>query len=244
MSKSASKMQFKSKEEKVHYVFERIAKRYDLMNSVLSAGFHKRWRKLTLKKMNIRPGQSAIDVCTGTGDWAIAMAQQVGPEGKIVGLDFSQEMLRYSYPKIKAAGVEKQISMIYGNAMELPYEDNTFDYATIGFALRNVPDIRRVLSEMMRVVKPGGLVVSLELSKPVWKPFRELYFFYFYKILPMIGNLAARDNISYSWLPESLTNFPDQQELKKIFEEVGLTNVEVTNFFGGIYALHIGRKPL
>jgi demethylmenaquinone methyltransferase/2-methoxy-6-polyprenyl-1,4-benzoquinol methylase len=234
---------FVSKEEKVHYVFERIAKNYDLMNSVLSVGFHKRWRKITMRKMNIRPGQSAIDVCTGTGDWAIAMAKAVGPAGKVVGLDFSQEMLRYSYPKIEAAGVEKQTSMIYGNAMELPYEENTFDFATIGFALRNVPDITQVVSEMMRVVKPGGLVVSLELSKPVWKPFRALYFFYFYKILPLIGSLASRDKISYSWLPESLTNFPDQQTLKKMFEDVGLEDVQVTNFFGGICALHIGRKP-
>lgn len=235
---------FASKEEKVHYVFERIAKRYDLMNSVLSAGFHKRWRKITMKHMNIQPGQSAIDVCAGTGDWTVALAEQIGPEGKVVGLDFSQEMLKYSYPKIEKAGVGKQTSMIYGNAMDLPYEDNTFHHSTIGFALRNVPDIRKVLSEMMRVVKPGGQVVSLELSKPVWKPFRALYFFYFYKILPAIGSLASRDSISYSWLPESLTNFPDQQELKKIMESVGLTDVRVWNFFGGICALHIGKKPV
>ncbi|ASS75216.1 bifunctional demethylmenaquinone methyltransferase/2-methoxy-6-polyprenyl-1,4-benzoquinol methylase [Tumebacillus algifaecis] len=235
---------FASKEEKVHYVFEHIAKRYDLMNSVLSAGFHKRWRKITMKRMNIQPGQSAIDVCAGTGDWTIALAEKVGPTGKVVGLDFSQEMLKYSYPKIEKAGVEKQTSMIYGNAMELPYEDDTFQHATIGFALRNVPDIKKVLSEMMRVVKPGGQVVSLELSKPVWKPFRALYFFYFYKILPAIGNLASRDSISYSWLPESLTNFPDQQELKKIMEDAGMTDVKVWNFFGGICALHIGKKPV
>lgn len=234
---------FASKEEKVHYVFERIAKRYDLMNSVLSAGFHKRWRKATMRRMNVQPGQAAIDVCAGTGDWTIALAEAVGPTGKVVGLDFSLEMLKHSYPKIAAAGVEKQSSMIHGNAMDLPYEENTFDYSTIGFALRNVPDIRKVLSEMMRVIKPGGLVVSLELSKPTWKPFRALYFFYFYKILPMIGSIASRDNISYSWLPESLTNFPDQQALKKIFEEVGLVDVKVWNFFGGICALHIGKKP-
>lgn len=235
---------FASKEEKVHYVFEHIAKNYDLMNTILSAGFHKRWRKFTMRRMNIQPGQAAIDVCAGTGDWTIALASEVGPEGKVVGLDFSQEMLNRSYPKIEAAGVERQISMVYGNAMDLPYEDNTFHYSTIGFALRNVPDIRKTLSEMMRVVKPDGQIVSLELSKPVWKPFRALYFFYFYKILPLIGNLASRDGVSYSWLPESLTNFPDQQELKKIFEEVGMTDVKVWNFFGGICALHIGRKPV
>lgn len=234
---------FASKEEKVHYVFERIAKRYDLMNSVLSVGFHKRWRKVTMKKMNVRSGQAAIDVCTGTGDWAISLAQAVGPNGKVVGLDFSQEMLKHSYPKIKEAGVEKQTSMIHGNAMELPYADNTFDHATNGFALRNVPDVKTVLAEMARVVKPGGQVVALELNKPIWKPFRALYFFYFYKILPFIGSLASRDKISYSWLPESLTNFPDQQKLKGMFEEVGLVDVRVTNFFGGICALHIGRKP-
>jgi len=235
---------FASKEEKVHYVFERIAKRYDLMNSVLSVGFHKRWRKSTMRRMNVLPGQTAIDVCTGTGDWAISLAEAVGPTGKVVGLDFSLEMLKHSYPKIKEHGVEKQTSMIHGNAMDLPYEDNTFDHATNGFALRNVPDVRRVLAEMCRVVKPGGQVVALELNKPVWKPFRSLYFFYFYKILPMIGNLASRDGISYSWLPESLTNFPDQMQLKKMFEEVGMVDVRVWNFFGGICSLHIGRKPL
>jgi len=235
---------FASKEEKVHYVFERIAKRYDLMNSVLSAGFHKRWRKITMQKMNVLPGQACIDVCAGTGDWSISLAHAVGPTGKVVGLDFSQEMLNHSYPKIEAAGVAKQTTMVHGNAMSLPYEDSSFDHATIGFALRNVPDIKTVVSEMMRVVKPGGQVVSLELSKPVWKPFRALYFFYFYKILPMIGNMASKDGISYSWLPESLTNFPDQEGLKRIFEEAGLEHVQVTNFFGGICALHIGRKPL
>lgn len=234
---------FTSKEEKVHYVFERIAKRYDLMNTVLSGGFHKRWRKFTMRVMNVQPGESAIDVCAGTGDWTVALAKEVGPQGKVVGLDFSQEMLRYAHPKLEAAGVAKQTSMIHGNAMELPYEDNTFHHSTIGFALRNVPDVATVLSEMTRVVKPGGQVVSLELNRPVWKPFRALYFFYFQKILPKIGNLASKDDISYSWLPESLKGFPDQQRLKEMFEEAGLENVRVWNFFGGICALHIGRKP-
>ncbi|HEU4964671.1 MAG TPA: demethylmenaquinone methyltransferase [Bacilli bacterium] len=234
---------FATKEEKVHYVFERIAGRYDLMNTVLSGGFHKRWRKYTMGVMDVQPGDAAIDVCAGTGDWTVSLAQAVGAQGKVVGLDFSQEMLRHAYPKLEAAGVEKQTSMIHGNAMELPYEDDTFHHATIGFALRNVPDVSKVLSEMTRVVKPGGQVVSLELNRPVWKPFRALYFFYFYKVLPKIGNLASRDGISYSWLPESLTNFPDQDRLKAMFEEAGLEHVIVKNFFGGICALHIGRKP-
>ncbi|OEF97294.1 bifunctional demethylmenaquinone methyltransferase/2-methoxy-6-polyprenyl-1,4-benzoquinol methylase [Vulcanibacillus modesticaldus] len=231
----------KKKEEYVHSVFENIAHKYDFMNNLLSFRFHKLWRNKTMEKMNVRVGDNALDVCCGTADWTIDLANH-SKTGKVIGLDFSKNMLNVGEKKVKSLNLDKQIVLQYGNAMDLPYEDNTFDHATIGFALRNVPDIEKVLSEMTRVVKPGGKVVSLELSKPNWKPFRMLYFFYFYKILPFLGKLFADRYEQYSWLPESLTNFPDQQELAKIFEKVGLENIEVYPLTGGIAAIHIGYK--
>jgi demethylmenaquinone methyltransferase/2-methoxy-6-polyprenyl-1,4-benzoquinol methylase len=233
--------QREDKEKFVHEVFENIAQKYDLMNSILSFRRHKAWRKFTMKKMNVTRNQSAIDVCCGTGDWTLSLAQEVGSMGQVVGLDFSQNMINVAEQKRKQAGYD-QITLIHGNAMELPSEVDTFDYATIGFALRNVPDIKQVLSEMMRVVKPGGMVVSLELSKPVWPPFRALYFFYFNQVLPLMGKMFANRYKQYSWLPESLKSFPDSKELANIFEEVGLVKVETYLLTGGIAALHIGYK--
>ncbi|MCF6095336.1 demethylmenaquinone methyltransferase [Microaerobacter geothermalis] len=226
----------------VHSVFENIANEYDKMNSIISFGQHKRWRKFTMNKMSVRPGQSAIDVCCGTCDWTISLAQAVGREGYVVGLDFSENMLKIGKAKIEQMGVNSQTDLVDGNAMEIPFSDNTFDYATIGFALRNVPDYRQVLSEMTRVVKPGGLVVSLEASKPPWKWYRQFFYFYFYRILPVIGKLLVNKYNEYNWLPQSLTNFPDSQELAKVFSEVGLTDIQTHLFAGGVAALHIGVK--
>ncbi len=231
----------KKKEEFVHSVFENIAHRYDFMNTLLSFRRHKSWRDFTMKKMNVSKGNTALDVACGTADWTIALAK-ASETGSVVGLDFSQNMLEVGIKKVRDKGLDKQIELIQGNAMELPFSDSTFDYATIGFALRNVPDIEVVLSEMLRVVKPGGKVVSLELSKPNWPPFRKLYYFYFYHLLPILGKVFAGHYEQYAWLPESLTNFPDQQELANIFQRVGMDKVEVYPLTGGIAAVHIGCK--
>lgn len=234
-------MESKTKEEFVHSVFESIAPKYDLMNNILSFRRHKAWRKFTMKKMNVLPGNTAIDLCCGTCDWTISLAQTSG-SGAMVGLDFSQNMLDYGAIKVKELGLDKQIKLIRGNAMSLPYEDNSFDYATIGFALRNVPDLEQVIREMQRVVKPGGMVVSLELSKPTWQPFQSIYYFYFQRVLPFLGKLIAKRYEQYKWLPESLVNFPDHRQLAKIFAEQGLQQVEAYPLTGGIAALHIGIK--
>ncbi|MEK3721779.1 MULTISPECIES: demethylmenaquinone methyltransferase [unclassified Paenibacillus] len=234
-------MQSKSKEEFVHSVFESIAPKYDLMNDILSFRRHKAWRNFTMKKMNMQPGSTAIDLCCGTCDWTISMAKASGT-GDMVGLDFSQNMLDYGAVKIREGGLDKQIKLVQGNAMKLPYEDNTFDYATIGFALRNVPDLVKVIEEMQRVVKPGGWVVSLELSKPTWQPFKGIYYFYFQTILPLLGKLIAKSYEQYKWLPESLINFPDHKQLAEIFKTTGLTQVQAYPLTGGIAALHIGIK--
>lgn len=235
------KLQGEEKAGYVHSVFESIAKEYDRMNSVISFGRHSAWRKYTNKRMGVGTGQSAIDLCCGTCDWTISLAEAVGPTGKVVGLDFSQNMLDVGAGKMQDKGLD-QVALVNGDAMSIPYPDNTFDYATIGFALRNVPNYKQVIREMERVVKPGGQVVSLEVSKPPFMPYRKLFFFYFYNILPLIARLVVDKYEEYSWLPQSLTNFPDSRQLADVFREVGLVDVQTKLFVGGVSALHIGFK--
>ncbi|MFD1955734.1 demethylmenaquinone methyltransferase [Paenibacillus thailandensis] len=225
----------------VHAVFESIAPKYDLMNDLLSFRRHKAWRKFTMRKMDVRHGESALDLCCGTCDWTISLAQASGT-GRVVGLDFSRNMLDVGADKIKKIGLDKQIELVQGNAMDLPFEDDSFDYVTIGFGLRNVPDYLQVLKEMRRVVKPGGQVVCLELSKPEWQPFKGIYYFYFERLLPLIGKLVAKRFEEYKWLPDSLKTFPDSKQLSALFREAGLHDVQAYPLTGGIAALHIGTK--
>lgn len=234
-------MENQEKEKYVHSVFQSVAPKYDFMNDVLSFRRHKAWRRFTMKKMAVKPGQAALDVCCGTCDWTISLAQ-TSATGRIVGLDFSSNMLEVGQVKIDRLGLAKEIELIHGNAMELPFEDNSFDHVTIGFALRNVPDIRQVLSEMQRVTKPGGLVVCLELSKPTWQPFKAVYYSYFRYILPFIGKLLAKRYEQYKWLPKSLMDFPDHKQLLTIFKDIGLQSAKAYPLNGGIAALHIGVK--
>jgi demethylmenaquinone methyltransferase/2-methoxy-6-polyprenyl-1,4-benzoquinol methylase len=231
----------KPKEQFVQSVFESIATKYDLMNDILSFRRHKVWRKFAMEKMNLKQGESAVDICCGTCDWTLSLAKASG-SGQIVGLDFSPSMLEVGRNKVKNHQLDGSITLVEGNAMSLPFEDNKFDYATIGFGLRNVPDLVQVLHEMKRVVKPGGMLVCLELSKPTWQPFKGIYYFYFQKILPSLGKLFASRYEQYKWLPESLAIFPGRDELAGIFQQVGLQHVEAYPLTGGIAALHIGIK--
>lgn len=230
-----------SKEERVHGVFEKISENYDKMNSVISFQLHIKWRNETMKKMNVQPGSKALDVCCGTADWTIALAEAVGPSGEVVGLDFSKNMLKIGEEKIKNLSLS-QASLIHGNAMELPYEDNTFDYVTIGFGLRNVPDYLQVLKEMNRVLKPGGMAVCLETSQPTLIGYKQLYYFYFRYIMPVFGKLLAKSYKEYSWLQESARDFPGMKELARLFEKAGFSDVWCKPYSGGAAAVHIGRK--
>ncbi|UOE54220.1 demethylmenaquinone methyltransferase [Bacillus sp. CMF12] len=230
-----------SKEERVHSVFEKIYGNYDKMNSVISFQQHLRWRKDTMKKMNVQKGSKALDVCCGTADWSIALAEAVGESGKVVGLDFSKNMLKIGEEKIKDRKL-KQVELVHGNAMELPFADNSFDYVTIGFGLRNVPDYLQVLKEMHRVAKPGGIAVCLETSQPTLFGYKQAYYFYFRFIMPMFGKLFAKSFNEYSWLQESARDFPGMKELAGMFEEAGFENVTFKPYSGGVAAVHIGTK--
>ncbi|MFY4775975.1 demethylmenaquinone methyltransferase [Metabacillus sp. RGM 3146] len=232
-----------SKEEKVHGVFEKISGQYDQMNSVISFKRHIAWRKETMKRMKVQKGDKALDVCCGTGDWTLALAEAAGDNGRVIGLDFSSNMLSVAKKKV-AESKFSHIELIQGNAMKLPFEDNTFDFVTIGFGLRNVPDYMTVLKEMTRVVKPGGKVVCLETSQPTMPGFRQAYLLYFRYIMPLFGKIFAKSFNEYSWLQESARDFPDSKKLARMFEEAGLAEVEVKPFTGGVAAMHLGYKPV
>ncbi|WP_096188624.1 demethylmenaquinone methyltransferase [Evansella halocellulosilytica] len=230
-----------SKEERVHQVFETIYGNYDKMNSIISFQRHIAWRKDTMKRMNVREGTAALDVCCGTADWTMALADKIGKDGHVVGLDFSKNMLSVGKKKLEERKMT-HVKLVHGNAMELPFEDHTFDYVTIGFGLRNVPDYRKALLEMKRVVKPGGLVVCLETSQPTTIGFKQIYWLYFKYIMPLFGKIFAKSYDEYSWLQESSKSFPGKKDLKEMFLEAGFDDVTYKSYSGGVAASHFARK--
>lgn len=233
---------YRSKEEYVHAVFSSIAHRYDFLNAALTFSLDKRWRRFAVCQTSLKPGGTGLDVCCGTGMLAIEQAKVAGTSGRVVGIDFCEKMLAVAAENISRTPYGKVIELVLGNAMDLPFDDNTFDCATIGFALRNVPDVEIVVSEMRRVVRPGGKVVSLELAKPSAPVFKQLYYFYFNRLVPLLGKIGVGIDGPYQWLPASLKNFPHQSELKKIFERAGLQNAHYFELCGGAVAVHIGQK--
>ncbi|RID89239.1 demethylmenaquinone methyltransferase [Peribacillus asahii] len=231
-----------SKEQKVHHVFEKIYDNYDTMNSVISFQQHVKWRKATMNKMKVPKGAKALDLCCGTADWTIALAEAVGETGEVYGLDFSKNMLKIGKEKVQKRKLD-QVTLLHGNAMELPFPDNSFDYVTIGFGLRNVPDYMQVLKEMNRVLKPGGMGVCLETSHPTLFGFKQLFSFYFRFIMPMFGKIFAKSYNEYSWLQESARDFPGMKELENMFKQAGFEQVSYKAHTGGVAATHFGIKP-
>lgn len=228
-----------TKEQKVHNVFEKISGDYDKMNSVISLNQHKKWRDDVMVRMDVREGAHALDVCCGTADWTIALAKAVGPTGSVIGLDFSEGMLEAGRPKVASY---PNITLQQGNAMELPFQDASFDYVTIGFGLRNVPDYLTVLKELHRVLKPGGMVTCLDTSQPEMPGYRQLFKFYFKFIMPLMGKVLAKSYKEYSWLQESADEFPGMKGLAQLFTEAGFTAVSYKSYSGGAAAGHIGYK--
>jgi demethylmenaquinone methyltransferase/2-methoxy-6-polyprenyl-1,4-benzoquinol methylase len=220
-------------EEQVQAMFDRIARVYDLMNSVMTAGMHQRWRERAADMAVLAPGDSALDVATGTGDLAIALAERVGAEGRVVGSDFSERMLELAREKAPALEFET------ANALDLPYEDDSFDAATVGFGARNFSDLAGGLREMTRVVKPGGRVVVLEITTPTRPPLSGFFRLWFDRAVPLIGRMAG-DPDAYSYLPNSVRRFPDARGLGAAMTAVGLVDVRWLITAGGIIAIHAG----
>lgn len=236
-----------SKGEKEAYVekmFDSIATRYDLVNTLMSFGLDKSWRRFAVKRAEAKLGGSALDICCGTGMLTMELAKAVGDEGAVTGLDFSEQMLKVAVENMTDFQYKDKISLIRGNAMELPFDDNSFDCVTVGWGLRNVPDILQTVKEMNRVVKPKGKVVSLDMAKPTAIGFKQAYWFYFEKLVPMLGKIGAGKKGAYSYLHDSAKEFPAQQELAQLFNQAGLVETGYHNLCGGVVAVVEGRKSL
>ena len=217
-------------ETQVRAMFDRIARVYDLMNSVMTAGLHHRWRARAADLARVGPGARALDVATGTGDLAIELARR-GAE--VTGLDFSEPMLELA--RGKAPGLD----WVQGDALELPYPDAAFDAATVGFGARNFSDLDRGLAEMARVVRPGGRVVVLEITVPQRPPLSTFFSIWFDRVVPALGKLAG-DPDAYAYLPSSVKRFPEPEALAQRMAAAGLTDVRWILTAGGIIALHSG----
>ena len=211
-------------------MFDRIAGVYDVMNSVMTAGLHHRWRERAADLARVGPGSRALDVATGTGDLAIALARR---GGEVVGSDFSEGMLERA--RVKDRGVRWE----QANALALPYPDNAFDAATVGFGARNFSDLRGGLSEMVRVVRPGGRIVVLEITTPTKPPLSTFFSLWFDRIVPLLGRVTGEDQ-AYSYLPNSVKRFPGPRELGAEMHGLGLRDVRWILTAGGIIALHSG----
>jgi demethylmenaquinone methyltransferase / 2-methoxy-6-polyprenyl-1,4-benzoquinol methylase len=220
-------------EPQVQAMFDRIASVYDLMNSVMTAGLHHRWRERAADLAAVGTGDRVLDVATGTGDLAIELKRRVGAGGEVVGSDFSEGMLDLA--RAKADDVRWE----HGNALDLPYDDDEFDAVTVGFGARNFSDLPRGLREMTRVVRPGGRVVVLEITTPQRPPLSTFFGLWFDRVVPLIGRVAG-DPDAYSYLPSSVRRFPDARGLGAAMAAVGLIDVRWLLTAGGIIAIHAG----
>jgi demethylmenaquinone methyltransferase/2-methoxy-6-polyprenyl-1,4-benzoquinol methylase len=231
----------------VRSMFDRIAGVYDLMNRVMTAGLDSRWRARTVERAELRPGDSALDVCCGTGDLAFELARAVGPEGRVDACDFSERMLELAGEKQRArqaqrAGELAPIDFRWADALELPYEDDSFDAVTVGFGVRNLADLDRGLAQLARVLKPRGRLVILEITQPQRPPLSTFFRLWFDRAVPLLGTLAG-DRDAYSYLPDSVRSFPAPERLAALLDAAGLREVRWLLFAGGIMAIHSGVKP-
>ncbi|MEJ7782991.1 MAG: bifunctional demethylmenaquinone methyltransferase/2-methoxy-6-polyprenyl-1,4-benzoquinol methylase UbiE [Solirubrobacteraceae bacterium] len=223
-------------------MFDRIAGPYDVMNSVMTAGLHHRWRRRAVDLAAVRPGDRALDVATGTGDLAIELARRVGPNGEVVGSDFSEGMLERARDKAPPARrASAQLRFEWGDAQALPYADASFAAATVGFGARNFADLEAGLGEMARVVRPGGRVVVLEITQPQRPPLSTFFALWFDRLVPLLGRIT--DEQAYSYLPSSVKRFPEPRALAAMLERAGLEQLRWILTAGGIIALHVGVRP-
>lgn len=221
-------------------MFDRVASRYDALNSVMTAGLHHRWRERAVDRAEPRPGDAALDVCCGTGDLALELASRVAPGGSVVGCDFSEPMLDIAREKASvrsAAGVRFE----WADALSLPYAAGRFDAVTVGFGIRNLADLDRGLRELARVLRPGGRLVVLEITQPSRPPLSTFFSLWFDRIVPLLGALSEESE-AYSYLPESVRGFPGPRRLAEMMDAAGFERIRWTILAGGIIAIHSGVR--
>ncbi|MEY4084048.1 MAG: hypothetical protein RL483_1417 [Pseudomonadota bacterium] len=223
------------KARRVRRVFDSVAQNYDVMNDLMSAGLHRVWKAVTIAQAHLREGHQVLDVASGTGDLALAMAAKVGPTGRVVMTDINAEMLGRGRDRLLDHG--KNLTALVCDCEGLPFADQQFDRVTLAFGLRNMTHKDRALAELHRVLKPGGKLLVLEFSK-VAKPLEKLYDFYSFKVLPWLGDKIAKDADSYRYLAESIRMHPGPEELAQMMRDAGFGVVRYQTMTAGVVALH------
>ncbi|WP_430973372.1 bifunctional demethylmenaquinone methyltransferase/2-methoxy-6-polyprenyl-1,4-benzoquinol methylase UbiE [Sunxiuqinia rutila] len=230
----------KNKKQQVEQMFDNIAPKYDFLNHFLSLGIDKLWRKKAVRILKKDQPKRILDVATGTGDFAIAASKLEVDE--IVGFDLSEQMIRVGEEKVKKRGLSSVIHFQKGDSENMPFENESFDALTVAFGVRNFENLQKGLDEFHRVLREGGLALILEFSKPKYFPFKQLYRFYFFHILPRLGGMISKDASAYSYLPESVMAFPDDQVMLDILRQTGFTEVSQKRLTLGIATIYIARK--
>ena len=226
----------------VRGVFDSVADRYDVMNDLMSLGVHRLWKRFTIARAHLGPGDAALDVAGGTGDLALGLADKVGPGGRVVLSDINRRMLERGRDRLLDGGMAGNVTCCVADAQELPFPDRSFDCLTIGFGLRNVTDKEVALAEFHRVLRPGGQLLVLEFSRPVLPGLAPVYDLYSFRVLPVLGKAVAGDADSYRYLAESIRRHPDQDTLAGMLRDVGFGGTGYHNLSGGIVALHFGYR--
>jgi demethylmenaquinone methyltransferase / 2-methoxy-6-polyprenyl-1,4-benzoquinol methylase len=229
-----------SKKDQVAKMFNNISRRYDFLNQLLSLGIDKMWRKRAIGVLEPLKPKILLDVATGTGEFALE-ALKLNPD-KIYGIDIADGMLDIGRQKILAKKVSGTIELLHGDSENIPFMENKFDAVTVAFGVRNFENLERGLGEILRVLKPGGMIVILEFSKPSSFPFKQIYNFYFRFILPRIGSMVSHDKAAYTYLPKSVEAFPDGEDFLRILHDVGFKNTKCSSLTFGISSIYIGSK--
>lgn len=230
------------KQKKVAAVFDSVASKYDLMNNLMSLGIHHLWKRFSVGKSQVHPGDVVLDLAGGSGDLTRLLSAKVGLAGQVVLADINAAMLAVGRDRLLDEGIYDNIRFVQANAQSLPFANQSFHCITIGFGLRNVTDKQAALESMYRVCKPGGQLLVLEFSKPVLPGLSTLYDWYSFRLLPQVGAWFAGDAASYQYLVESIRQHPDQETLKMMIEQAGFEDCRYINMSGGIVALHIAYK--